>query len=140
MLEFRTLAGLVVPAVATLTVALAGTSTASASTRCAGHKSFVTNGGYDVKLDRYRSLAPYEHSEGEQQMKCSSVRYVTRFLRHKIQRQWRWPHISGPFYDGYVTWDCFKRSRYHWECDEYESGIAALTQWARSSVATVGSG
>jgi hypothetical protein len=88
---------------------------ASASTGCATGQSpwTFTRGGYQVKIDRYRDV----HG-----MACTSVRYViNRWLRHKIARQYGWPHIGGPFWDGYVTWHCFKTRRYYWRCEEYTS-------------------
>lgn len=91
-------------------------SSASASNRCATGRSpyTFTRGGYTVKLNRYRNV----HG-----MACSSVRYVVnRWLRHKVARQYGWPHIGGPFWDGYVTWHCHKTSVYYWRCHEYTSG------------------
>ena len=61
-----------------------------------------TNGGHTVSLTQYRGRG----------MACSSVRYVANnWLRPKISRQYGWPRLSRPFYDGYVTWHCWKLSR-----------------------------
>ena len=97
-------------------VAVMGPSSAGASSRCAtgGSPYTYTRGGYTVKLNHYRDVRG---------MACSSVRYVVnRWLRHKIARQYGWPHIGGPFWDGYVTWHCHKTSVYYWRCHENTSG------------------
>src|SRR5215211_5480565 len=74
-----------------------------------------TNGGYEVVLSRYTSMGN----------PCSAVRYVmNNWVRRKIARQWGRPRISGPFYDGYVTWHCWKLSGTRWQCDEYDSGYS----------------
>ncbi len=51
-----------------------------------------------------------------------SVRYVMRFVRHKIRCQRRYPRMSGAFFGGYLTWYGSKLSRHRWEYDEYEPG------------------
>jgi hypothetical protein len=111
---------LIAGAAAAGTVALAAAvpSTASASTSCDTGRSPVTytRGGYAVTLNNYTSVRG---------MACSSVRYVAnQWLRRKIARQYGWPRISGPFYDGYVTWHCRKLTSYRWQCDEYTSNTS----------------
>lgn len=97
--------------------ALAVPSAASADTGYAScspgqSTSTRTNGGYELVIDRYRG----------QGMNCSSVRYVVnRWLRPKAARQYGWPTLSRPFYDGWVTWHCWKSSELTVQCDEYKS-------------------
>ena len=86
-------------------------------TRCSVGRdpATYTKGGYVVVMDRYRGRA----------MHCSSVRYVVnRWIRRKVARQRRHPHLFGPFFDGYVTWHCWKRSRLQIQCDEYKSNTS----------------
>ena len=74
-----------------------------------------TDGGYTVVIDRSRG----------RKMHCSSVRYViNRWIRRKVARQSGHPHLFGPFFDGYVTWHCWKRSRLQVQCDEYTSNTS----------------
>jgi hypothetical protein len=100
---------------AALTLGLIVPASASAATNCSTGRSTTTytNGGYMVELRGYTSVRG---------MECSSVRYVVnQWLRRKIARQYGWPRIGGPFYDGYVTWHCWKLASYRWQCDEYTS-------------------
>lgn len=74
-----------------------------------------TRGGYGVALDRYQG----------RRMACSSVRYViNQWLRPKVARQYGWPRVARPFYDGYVRWSCWKLSGYTVQCDEYTSNTS----------------
>lgn len=57
-------------------------------------------------------------------MNCPSARYVlNRWLRRAYERQWS-NRIPNRFFDGYVTWQCYRLSRFRWHCDEYDSGTA----------------
>lgn len=106
----RLLSHLLIGAAIALAVPALAPAASEASTGCSGYSYFTNRGGYDTELSNYRD----DHG-----MACSSVRYVARFLRAKISRQYTWPHIGGPFYDGYVTWHCFKLSNLRWRCEEY---------------------
>jgi hypothetical protein len=91
---------------------------ASAATRCstgAGATDY-TRGGYEVVYRSYTS---------QRGMACSSVRYVmNRWIRRKVRAQYRWPHLTGPFWDGYVTWHCWKLTGYRIQCDEFTSNTS----------------
>ena len=94
---------------------LAPASSQAASCSTGRSPVTYTNGGYEVVLSRYTSMGG----------PCSAVRYVmNNWVRRKIARQWGRPRISGPFYDGYVTWHCWKLSGTRWQCDEYDSGYS----------------
>jgi hypothetical protein len=91
-------------------------STASASTRCSIGRSAstYTHGGYRVVLDNYRS---------EEGMACSSVRYVINgWLRRQLARQYGWPRLGRPFYDGWVTWHGYRLDHHRWWFEEHKSG------------------
>jgi hypothetical protein len=96
-------------------------SPASAATKCRGSHWGNTAGGYSVHYDRYRALAPHEASEVYRQMNCASVRYAVRAVHRKVRKQRGWPHVPHRFFDGYVTWDCYKTSRLRVQCVEYDS-------------------
>jgi hypothetical protein len=91
--------------------AAAAPAQAQASTSCSAWQYPINRGGYGVELDRFRTST----------MNCASVRYVARFLARKLDRQYGWPHITGPFYDGYVTWRCDKLRGHRWSCLERSS-------------------
>ena len=57
-------------------------------------------------------------------MNCASARYVVnKWLRRSYARGWSHRLPTG-FCDGYVTWHCYKRGYYRWQCDEYDSGTS----------------
>ena len=93
---------------------------AEASTSCDGATSVATRGGYTVKFDRYRALAPYEASEVTRRMNCASVRYAARAVQAKVRIQRGYPRLPKVFFDGYVSWDCYSVGR-DVECVEYDS-------------------
>ena len=65
-------------------------------------------------------LSNYKSVNG---MACSSVRYViNQWLRRKLARQYGWPRLGRPFFDGWVTWHGYKLSGKRWRFEEYESG------------------
>jgi hypothetical protein len=101
---------ILISAAIALAVPALASAASDASSNCSGYSYFTNRGGYDTELSDYRD---------DRGMACSSVRYVAGFLRAKISRQSTWPHIGGPFYDGYVTWHCFKLSTIRWRCEEY---------------------
>jgi hypothetical protein len=90
-------------------VAAFATSPASAATKCDGGGWTGTRSGYEVFFDRYRALTPADAPGAVQKtMNCASVRYAMGFVRRKVSRQNGWPHVTRPFFDGYVTWHCYK--------------------------------
>lgn len=114
---------------ATLLIALAGVvalgvaAPANASSGYSGCNSGVsgegqsayTRSGYIVPMTNYRGRG----------MACSSVRYViNKWLRPKVSRQYGYPRLARPFYDGWVTWHCWKPGGYVVQCDEYKSGTS----------------
>ena len=104
-------------AVAALAANPAHASASTGYSSCSIGKSpyTYTNGGHTVSLTQYRGRG----------MACSSVRYVANnWLRPKISRQYGWPRLSRPFYDGYVTWHCWKLSGSQVQCDEYDSNTS----------------
>ena len=57
-------------------------------------------------------------------MNCASARYVmNKWLRRTYARRWS-SRLPTGFWDGYVTWHCWKRSNLRWQCDEYDSGTS----------------
>jgi hypothetical protein len=51
-------------------------------------------------------------------MNCASARYVmNKWLRRTYQRSSS-HRLPTRFWDGYVTWHCYKRSNLRWQCDE----------------------
>ena len=100
----------------TLAALVFAPATASAATRCNTGRSPVTytRSGYEVVLTNYTSVKG---------MACSSVRYVVnQWLRRKLARQYGWPRLGRPFFDGWVTWHGYKRSSHRWRFEEYDSG------------------
>ena len=101
-------------------------ASASAATRCDTGRSPVTytRGGYEIVLTNYTSVRG---------MECSSVRFVVNsWLRRKLARQYGWPRLGRPFYDGYVTWHCWKMSGERWQCDEFTSNSSfRFNGWVR---------
>ena len=74
-----------------------------------------TRGGYEIAFSRYQGRG----------MSCSSVRYViNKWLRPKVARQYSWPRVAAPFYDGWVRWHCWKLSRLTVQCDEFTSNTS----------------
>ena len=57
-------------------------------------------------------------------MNCASARYVmNKWLRRAYRRSYA-HRLPTRFYDGYVTWHCWKRTSVRWQCDEYESNTS----------------
>jgi hypothetical protein len=66
----------------------------------------------------FKNLAPMG------KMNCASARYVmNKWLRRTYQRSSS-HRLPTRFWDGYVTWHCYKRSNLRWQCDEYDSGTS----------------
>jgi hypothetical protein len=106
-----------IPVLAGALIAPASASADAGYTDCSPGQSTSTwtRGDYRLVIDRYRG----------HRMNCSSVRYVVnRWLRPKAARQYGWPTIARPFYDGWVTWHCWKISHNGVQCDEFTSNTS----------------
>jgi opacity protein-like surface antigen len=80
----------------------------------------IGNSGVTYNLDG--EPARFANLSAQRGMNCASARYVlNKWLRKAYSRQYS-NRIPTDFYDGYVTWDCFKLSRLRWQCREYDSG------------------
>ena len=113
MCHLRTRKYIVVALAATIAAFAPAQAEASTSCSSGAPRADYTRGGYEVEYKSYTSQVG---------MACSSVRYVLKtWIRPTIRRQYRWPHLTGPFYDGYVTWHCYKLSKFRIQCDEYDS-------------------
>ena len=87
---------------------------AHAVTRCSIGDSGVTYNRADVG-------AQFENLRAMRGMNCESARYVlNKWLRRHFRRSYSRKLPTG-FWDGYVTWDCWKRTSLQWQCDEYDS-------------------
>ena len=93
---------------------LAAVPAADASVPCSAFRYEINNSGYAVELDHFRA-------DG---MNCASVRYVSRFLGRKLSRQYGWPRLGGPYWDGWVSWRCHSRGGRRWLCHEGTSGTS----------------
>jgi hypothetical protein len=101
-------------AVLALCVGLAASAPSAHAGACGGGWSY--NGlGEPANFTNVRPM---------QGMNCASARYVVnKWLRRAYERQYS-SRIPTRFWDGYVTWNCFKRSGVQWQCNEYDSGTA----------------
>jgi hypothetical protein len=98
--------------------ALSLTGVAEAST---AHSASSCGGWYAWNLDGEAASVRNVTRSG---MNCASSKYVVnRWLKKGYERQTR-NRIPTHFYDGYVTWTCYKTSYYRWKCAEYESGTS----------------
>ena len=99
-------------------VALAATLAALAPTAQASS----CGGGWSY--NRLGESANFTSVRPMQGMNCPSARYVVdKWLRPAYTRQYS-NRIPTRFFDGYVTWNCSRRSRLQWQCNEYQSGTA----------------
>jgi hypothetical protein len=57
-------------------------------------------------------------------MNCASVRYALRQFRAKVRRQYGYPRMPRSFFDGYVTWSCWKTGGHGIKCWEPQSGTS----------------
>ena len=57
-------------------------------------------------------------------MNCASVRYALDRFRAKVRRQHGRPRMPRAFFDGWVTWNCWKTSRNGIKCWEPQSGTS----------------
>jgi hypothetical protein len=97
-------------------VLLGASASASASSCSVGDSGVTYNrGGVPAK---FKSLAPMSG------MNCASAKYVmNKWLRRAYARTYSY-RLPRRFWDGYVTWTCYKRSSLRWQCDEYDSGTS----------------
>ena len=80
--------------------------------------------GGGVTYNRLGEGASFQCVMPMRRMNCASARYVVdKWLRHAYQRSYSHRLPTG-FYDGYVSWSCWKRSNLRWQCDEYDSGTS----------------
>ena len=100
--------------IAAIALSAAFTSTASASTAC-------RISGYDVNRSGYGISYAGARASG---MNCASVRYAHKVFRSKLRRQYGYPRLARPFFDGWVTWHCYKASRHGIRCAEGTSGTS----------------
>ena len=93
---------------------LVGAAPASAVSHCSIGDSGVTynRAGVGAQFQNLRAMSG---------MNCPSARYV---LNKWLRRHFRRSHsrrLPTDFWDGYVTWYCWKRTSLQWQCDEYDS-------------------
>ena len=90
---------------------------ASASRACSLGNSGVTYNRAGVPA-QFKSLSTLRG------MNCASARYVmNKWLRRAYSRTYS-TRLPTRFYDGYVTWHCYKRAYLGWQCDEYDSNTS----------------
>jgi len=99
----------------------------------------VLHGDSGVSYNRAGVPAQFERLRSMYGMNCPSARYVmNRRLRRAYERRWS-ASIPTHFYDGYVSWECYKIRRLRWQCDEYESYTSfRFTAYTFSSPSTLG--
>lgn len=78
-------------------------------------------GDSGITYNRNGVPAQFENLRAMKGMNCPSARFVlNKWLRRKYHRSYA-NRLPTRFWDGYVTWHCWKRSYYQWQCDEYDS-------------------
>ena len=87
----------------------------------AASAAYCTVNGYDVNRSGYSLTYIGASASG---MNCASVRYAQRAVRRQHRRQYGYPRLAGPFFDGYVTWHCRKTGGYNVRCSEYTTGTS----------------
>jgi hypothetical protein len=114
--EMKNVIGLIAAGVALMLPLAADPADAHASSGC-GIGSHITH-------NRAGDAAWFGHVRPMRGMNCASARYVmNKWLRKTFAR--RYSHrLPTHFWDGYVTWSCWKRSYYRWQCDEFDSGTS----------------
>ena len=107
---------------AALAIPSVAPAVADASTYCPMGATDYTRGGWVVT---YRGATGHG-------MNCSSVRYAMGEFRAKIRRQGNYPKIARPFFDGWVTWYCYKTSGHGVSCYENTSDTSfTFRAWIR---------
>ena len=78
-------------------------------------------GDSGITYNRGGIPAKFENLRARQGMNCPSARYVlNRWLRRAYARTYSY-RLPTEFWDGYVTWTCYKRTNLQWQCDESDS-------------------
>jgi hypothetical protein len=94
---------------------LAGPGVAQADAHYCGVSKFDNNrSGYTISYQGARASG----------MNCASVRYALGQFRAKVRRQYGRPRMPRSFFDGWVTWHCWKTSVHAIKCAEYTSGTS----------------
>jgi hypothetical protein len=101
------IAGLAVLAV----VGAAAPAQAEAATCGSISSTDYNRSGYGITYSRAHTTS----------MNCASVRYAMHEFRAKVKRQHGYPRMTLPFFDGWVTWHCYKTSRVGVRCYENTS-------------------
>ncbi len=94
--------------------ALAAPASADASTYCGVSKFDTNRSGYSISYQGARASG----------MNCDSVRYALSQFRAKVRRQYGYPRMPRAFFDGWVTWQCWKTSRHSVKCWERTSSTS----------------
>jgi hypothetical protein len=95
-----------------LSVSGAAAGEASASTYCPVNGVDFNRSGYEIV---YRGA----HANG---MNCASVRYAMHEFRAEVKRQRGYPRMPRDFFDGWVTWRCWKTGGNGQRCWEATTG------------------
>ncbi len=94
---------------------LAGPGVAQADAHYCGVSKFDNNrSGYTIGYQGARASG----------MNCASVRYALGQFRAKVRRQYGYPRMPSAFFDGWVTWHCYKISRHGVRCYENTSSTS----------------
>lgn len=104
---------------AALLLSLPATSAQGATARSA---AYCSGGG--VTYNRSGDGAVFKSLRTARGMNCASARYVmNKWLRRAYANSYS-SRLPGRFYDGYVTWNCYKVTSSRWRCSEYTSNTA----------------
>ena len=96
---------------------------ASAGAR-AGGASYCSLGDDGITYNRLGEPAQFKSLRPFRGMNCASARYVmNKWLRRAYRRSYA-HRLPTRFYDGYVTWHCWKRTSSRWQCDEFDSNTS----------------
>lgn len=96
----------------------------AAAAPSAAQAAYCSIGGSGVTYNRAGEPAQFMNLRPLRGMNCPSARYVmNKWLRRAYRRSWG-HRLPTRFWDGYVTWHCWKRSRLRWQCNEYDSGTS----------------
>ena len=100
---------------AVIGLGMVGPANASASAYCPSAAATDYNrGGYEISYSGATAS----------RMNCASVNYAMGRFRSKVRRQSGYPRIPGSFFDGWVTWSCWKTSTHGVKCWEPQSGTS----------------
>lgn len=94
---------------------LAALVSAPSSAQAAG----CSIGGSGISYNQRGIAAKFKSLKPMGTMNCPSARYVlNRWLRRAFERSSA-RRLPTRFFDGYVTWSCFKLEPVRWQCNEY---------------------